>query len=65
MAGGHWHFHCPECGIGDFELGRVADDQALSCEVCLEEDRGTIRLERWTVEQETPAYACLRPVLAA
>jgi hypothetical protein len=62
---GHWHFHCPECGMGDFELGRLAADQALFCEVCVEEDRGLIRLERWTAEVMAPAYALLRTGLAA
>ena len=34
MLDGHWHFHCPECGMGDFELGHLAGDQELFCEVC-------------------------------
>src|SRR4051812_48058000 len=65
MLDGHWHFHCPECGFGDFELGRLAADQELVCEVCLEAGCGEIRLERWPAEEETPAYARLRPGLAA
>jgi hypothetical protein len=63
MAGGFWHFHCPECGIGDFEFGRLADDQELLCEVCLEEDGVQVRLERWL--PQPASYARLRGVLAA
>ena len=65
MLDGHWHFHCPECGMGDFELGCLADDQQLFCEVCLEEEGRLILLERWPTEEQTPAYALLRPGLAA
>jgi hypothetical protein len=63
MAGGFWHFHCPECGIGDFELGRLADDQELLCEVCIEEDCREVRLDRWL--PQPVVYARLRGVLAA
>jgi hypothetical protein len=52
-----WHFQCPECGIGDFELGELADDQTFVCEVCLEEDRGVVRLERWLAADGMPASA--------
>jgi hypothetical protein len=65
MIDGQWHFHCPECSMGDFELGHVAAEQEFFCEVCLEEDRGEIRLERWTAAEVTPVYARLRPSLAA
>lgn len=64
MREGHWHFQCPRCGIGDAEIGYLADDQEFYCEVCLEEGRGEVRLERWLPE-DVPAYARLRPVLAA
>jgi predicted RNA-binding Zn-ribbon protein involved in translation (DUF1610 family) len=60
-----WHFHCPECGMGDFELGYLAADQEFVCEVCLEDGRGEIRLERWTADDLMPAYARLRLDLAA
>ena len=65
MLNGHWHFHCPECGMGDFELGHLAADQELFCEVCLEEEGRLIRLERWPADEETPVYARFRPGLAA
>jgi hypothetical protein len=48
MLDGHWHFHCPECGMGDFELRHLAANQEFFCEVCVEDGRGEIRLERWT-----------------
>ena len=65
MLDGHWHFHCRECGMGDFELGHLVADQEFFCEVCVEEGRGDIRLERWTAEVMAPAYALLRTGLAA
>jgi len=27
----HRHSQCPECSMGDFELGRLAADQELIC----------------------------------
>jgi hypothetical protein len=51
--------------MGDFELGCLADDQQLFCEVCVEEGRGLIRLERWPADEEISAYARFRPGLAA
>jgi len=41
-----WHFHCPACSVGDFELGCLAADEELVCELCLEEG-SVVRLERW------------------
>jgi hypothetical protein len=64
MLDGHWHFQCLECGMGDRELGHLAGDQDFLCEVCLEEGRGEIRLDRWT--DDALIYdARLRPGLAA
>ena len=65
MLVGHWHFQCPECGMGDFELGYLADDHQLFCEVCIEGRSWLIRFQRWPAEEETPAYARFRPGLAA
>jgi hypothetical protein len=42
-----WCFRCPECGFGHEELGYLAADQELLCEVCLEEDRSAVPLHRW------------------
>ncbi len=64
MPHGFWHFRCPECGIGDCELGYLAGDQDLHCEVCLEEESRLVRLHRW-LAAEQPDYARLRPSLAA
>ena len=64
MVEGHWHFQCPACGIGSFELGCLAADQELVCEVCREEGRGAIRLERWIVAAPE-SDARLRTGLAA
>jgi hypothetical protein len=65
MLDGHWHFHCPECATGDFELGCLADDQQLFCEVCLEGHGRLIRLSRWPAEEQAPNQVLLRPDLAA
>jgi hypothetical protein len=51
--------------MGDFELGCLADDQQLFCELCQEEEGRLIRLERWPADEEVPAYARLRLGLAA
>ena len=65
MRDRYWHFQCPECGMGDFELGELADDQTLVCEVCLEEGRGAVRLERWPAADPMPATARVGHDLAA
>jgi hypothetical protein len=65
MSHGYWHFYCPDCRMGDFELGRLAADQEFVCEVCLEEGRGIVRLERWPAKDTTPIYARFRAGLAA
>jgi hypothetical protein len=61
---GHWHFHCPECGMGDFELGHLADKHQFFYEVCAEEGR-LIRLQRCPADEVIPGYALFRPGLAA
>jgi hypothetical protein len=63
MREGHWHFHCMECGFGDAELGRLAADQELTCEVCHEEGLGEVGLQRWLPDEEP--YALFRVGLAA
>ena len=42
-----WHFHCPECGVGDNELGHLLAAQEIFCIVCLEEGGRQVRLRRW------------------
>ena len=65
MLDGHWHSQCPECRMGDFELGRPAADQELICDLCLGEEGRLILLQRWPADEQTSAYALLRPGLAA
>ncbi|MBV9251764.1 MAG: hypothetical protein JO227_21295 [Acetobacteraceae bacterium] len=61
-----WCFQCPECGFGSQELGGLAKDQELVCEVCLEEGRGEVRLHRWEpARQPVLVYARFRGGLAA
>jgi len=48
--------------MGDAELGRLAGDQELHCEVCAEERQVSIRLCRWPPE---PDQARSRVILAA
>lgn len=65
MQEGGWYFQCPHCVIGSGELERIAEDQELLCEICLEEGRGEVRLLRWLPETTPAAQARLRPDLAA
>jgi len=51
--------------MGDFELGRPAADQELICDLCLGEEGRLILLQRWPADEQTSAYALLRPGLAA
>ena len=54
-------FQCPECGLGDFEIGPMPVTE-IHCVVCLEEDGRLIRLHCW---EEEPAQARLREGLLA
>ena len=42
-----WRFQCPECGFGDVEIGQLAADDDLDCEICLAESGERVRLHRW------------------
>ena len=42
-----WHFQCPECGMGDAELGHLAQADDIYCEVCWSESELHVRLHRW------------------
>jgi hypothetical protein len=44
---GHWQFQCPRCGFGHVELGRLAADSEIYCEICCEEEGLAIALKRW------------------
>ena len=59
----YWHFHCPECGFGNAELARLAGDEDIYGEVCLEEDGRRALLHRW-MELDAD-HARLRGDLAA
>ena len=43
-------FQCPECGMGDYEVGHLVADPAY-CIVCLDEHGRLIRLECWQEPQ--------------
>jgi len=46
-----WRFKCPECGVGDRELGHMLTAEELYCIVCLDETERRVRLQRWEVVQ--------------
>jgi hypothetical protein len=50
----HWEFHCPDCGFGHHELGRLAEDHEIFCVVCDHETGRIIRLERWLTDEPLP-----------
>ena len=54
-----WRYQCPECGFGDSEMGHMAADHALYCEVCLE-DKQPVRLRRWLEEPASSPLAGTR-----
>ena len=54
-------FQCPECGMGDYEIGPMAETE-IHCAICLEEQGRLIRLHCWV---EEPAQARLREGLLA
>jgi len=54
-------FQCPECGMGDHELGPMAETE-IHCVICLEEQGRLIPLHCWL---EEPAQARLREGLLA
>jgi hypothetical protein len=47
-----WHFQCPECGMGDEELGQLAHADEVYCEICFAEAELHIRLHRWPADHE-------------
>jgi hypothetical protein len=40
---------CPECGVGDRELGHTLTAHEIYCVVCLDETGRQVRLHRWEV----------------
>ena len=53
-------FQCPECGMGDYEVGHLVADPVEDRVVCLDEHGRLIRLECWQEPQ-----ARLRDLLVA
>ena len=49
---GLWHYHCPECGMGDGETGYHIPMHVIYCEVCLE-DGQHVRLRRWPIDHDS------------
>jgi hypothetical protein len=45
------HFQCPECGMGDHEVGHLVAEPVEYCVVCLDEQGRLIRLECWQEPQ--------------
>ena len=52
-------FQCPECGLGDHEVGHLIAEIEIYCVICLEEDGRLIRLHRWEEEGVKPVCAWL------
>ncbi len=40
-------FQCPNCGMGDTEVGHPTNGDDVHCVLCLEELGRLIRVERW------------------
>ena len=51
---GLWHYHCPECGMGDGETGYHVPMHVIYCELCMEDGRH-VRLRRWPVDHDSGA----------
>jgi hypothetical protein len=61
----HWEFLCPECGLGHHELGRLARDHEIFCEVCDHETGRVVKLDRWLPDLPAEDQARLRVALVA
>ncbi len=46
-----YSFICPECGMGDVELGHLTPVDELYCVVCLVDEDRYVRLRRWLAEE--------------
>ena len=55
-------FQCPECGLGDHEVGHMVAEGEIYCIVCLEEQGRQVRVHCWEREE---AQALLRLAAAA
>jgi len=57
-----FRFQCPECGMGDHEVGPMAETE-IHCVVCLEEHGRVIRVHCW--EEEVDQARLREGLLAA
>jgi hypothetical protein len=57
-------FHCPECCLGDHEIGEISHDE-LHCIICWESDGKLIQLQRWDDPAPVPHQARFRGALVA
>jgi hypothetical protein len=57
-----FRFQCPECGMGDLEVGPMAETE-IHCVVCLEEHGRVIRVHCW--EEEVDQARLREGLLAA
>ncbi len=48
-----YRFTCPECGMGDAELGHLTTSDEIHCVVCLIDEDRYVRLRRWLAEENT------------
>jgi hypothetical protein len=46
-----FRFTCPDCGMGDIELGHLLTVDEIHCMVCLTEDGQHVKLRRWVAEE--------------
>ena len=46
-----YRFTCPDCGMGDTELGHLTTADELHCVVCLIDEDRYVRLRRWLEEE--------------
>ncbi len=48
-----YRFVCPDCGMGDIELGHLVTAGDMHCVVCLTDEDRYVRLRRWLDEEGT------------
>ena len=47
-----YKFICPDCGMGDAELGHLAGQDDIHCTVCLIDEDRYVRLRRWLDDEQ-------------
>ena len=58
-----FQFVCPECGMGDAELGHLTTAEEIHCVVCLIDEERYVRLRRWLAEEGVSDEASTAPAL--